>query len=92
MMLKKLLEILKPRKYTTSEQRKFFDDSPKVIRKEVKEEIRKEMKNNSKLHNIERKQRIELEVLVEILKENPNYYTESEFNELYHEIIHDFSF
>ncbi|PKV51723.1 hypothetical protein ATE84_3821 [Aquimarina sp. MAR_2010_214] len=91
-MLKKLLKILKPRKYTTSEQRKLFENSPKIIRKEVKEEIRKAMKSNSKLHNIEKKQRIELEVLVDILKENPNYYTESEFNELYHEITHDFSF
>lgn len=91
-MLKKLLKILNPRKYTTSEQKKFFDDSPKIIRKEVKEEIKKEMKNNSEIHNIEKEQRIELEVLVEILKEYPDYYTESEFNELYREIVHDFSF
>ncbi|WP_108869289.1 hypothetical protein [Aquimarina aquimarini] len=90
-MLKKLLEILKPRRYTSPAQRKFFNDSPKIIRKEVKEEIKKAMRNNSELHEIEKKQRIELEVFIDVLKESPDYYTENEFNKLYHEIIHDFS-
>ncbi len=87
-MVKKLLELLKRRTYSTSEDRKEFNtDSRKRLEKKVREKISNEMKANLQMHEFERNQRIELEVLVDVLKENPDYYSESEISKLYFDIV-----
>ncbi len=87
-MVKKLLELFKRRTYSTEDDKQEFNrDSKEDLEKRVKREIANSMKNYVQLHNKEKQQRIEIEVLVDILKENPEYYTESEINKICHEIM-----
>lgn len=87
-MVKKLLELLRRRTYSSKQDKEEFKrDSKENLEKRVKKEISNLMDDNSYLHNKEKQQRIEIEVLVDILKENPDYYTESEINKICFEIL-----
>lgn len=76
------------REFQTEEQKISFSKKTKdEIKKEVQEKISNTTEVNKILSGIEKSKRIELEFLVEILNDDPSYYSEEELKVLIEEYL-----
>ncbi|WP_271770398.1 hypothetical protein [Aquimarina algiphila] len=86
-MLKRLLELFrKPKKYLTREGRKIIDSD---LNDEVNRKLTNLYESSNNLYQIEKRKLIEIQVLIELIQENNNIYSDTEITKLYNEILRE---
>ncbi|MCH2197103.1 hypothetical protein [Kordia sp.] len=87
-ILKQLFKILRRRKYTNEDQEIDFNTSSnEEAEKEVLKRIKDKFNEINRVHLNERKSRVEAETLLEILEQDPQYYTKPELNTIFNEMF-----